>query len=217
MWRLTGPRADGAAAGERDHRLAEACEHRPQDQDRGPHRLHELVGGEQLANRRAVDLDVHALVHHQLHPHAAEQLHGGGDVLQVGDVSHLDRAVGEQGGGEDRQRGVLGARDADLAFEGDPAGDDELIHSARAGGPGEAARDGCPGAAARPPRPGTVGAARRPGAPRRGRPRREGPSPGREGPGRASERGRRRGPGTHGPRAMETLRHRPSCSHWAGV
>ena len=40
---VDGTRADGAAAGQRDARVAEARHQRPQRQDRGAHRLHQFV------------------------------------------------------------------------------------------------------------------------------------------------------------------------------
>ena len=45
---------------------------------------------------------------------AAHQFQRGGDVAQVRHVAHGERFRTQQGGGEDRQRGVLGAGNADF-------------------------------------------------------------------------------------------------------
>ena len=49
--------ADRAAAGQRHARLAAARDQRPQHQDRGAHRLHELVGRERPVDARRVERD----------------------------------------------------------------------------------------------------------------------------------------------------------------
>ena len=62
------------------------------------------------------------------------------DVGQVGDVAEDDGLIGEQGGGHQRQRGVLGALDGELAFEAVAAVNLKTIHGSaslrvqRAGG-----------------------------------------------------------------------------------
>ncbi len=124
------PRADGAAAGQRDLGVAEAGQQRPQHQDRGAHRLDQLIGRIAVLHLGAIELDRHLLAHHRLHAHVAEQLQGGGDVLQVRQVADGHRLVGQQGGAEDRQGGVLGAADPDLAVDRPAAGDDQLVHGA---------------------------------------------------------------------------------------
>ena len=56
--------------------------------------------------------------------------------LGVADPRHVgehDLLLGEQAGGEDRQRGVLVAGGRDLAGKRGPALDDELLHRARLG------------------------------------------------------------------------------------
>jgi hypothetical protein len=121
--------ADRAAARKR-HVGAPVARHQgTEHQDRGAHGLHQVVGREALAHRRAVDLDAHALVDRDGGAHPAEELDGGGDVLQVRHVRDHHRIVREQRPGEDRQCGVLGAGDAHLAFEGGAALDLEFIHA----------------------------------------------------------------------------------------
>ena len=48
--------------------------------------------------------------------------------LQVRHVADRDRAVGQQRAGQDRQRGVLGARNPDLAVERHAAPDLQFVH-----------------------------------------------------------------------------------------
>ena len=55
-----GPRADRAAAGQRYVRMTEPAEQRPEHEDRRAHRLHELVGREELLD--AARIDGHAAV-----------------------------------------------------------------------------------------------------------------------------------------------------------
>ena len=73
-------------------------------------------------------MDLHALVEEEIRPHAAEQLHRGGDVVQVGQVSDRHGTVGEQGRGQDRECGVLRSGGPDFAEERNAAGDDQLVH-----------------------------------------------------------------------------------------
>jgi len=76
-------RTDGAATGQGDLGLAVTCQQRPEHQDRGAHGPHQLVRRVKLTDGGGVHLDVEFLIDHQLHPHVAQQLHGGGDVVQV--------------------------------------------------------------------------------------------------------------------------------------
>ncbi len=122
------PRADGAAARQRHFGLTEASQQRPQHQDRGAHGAHQFVRCLETLDRARVHLDIHPLVDHQVHAHAAQQLHGGGDILQVGDVANDDRLVGQQGGGQNRQHRVLGAGSAQFAEQRYAAIDDEFAH-----------------------------------------------------------------------------------------
>ena len=123
------PRADGAAAGQRHVGAAESRQQRPEHQDRGTHRLDQLVGREVFADRARIDLDAHALVDRHRHAHAAEQFDRRGDVLQVRHVADRHRPVGQQRAGQDRQRRILGAGDAHFALERNAALDLEFIHA----------------------------------------------------------------------------------------
>jgi len=77
--------------------------------------FHQLVGRHGGGDEARVGGDGELLVHHQLHAHRAQQLHGGGHVVQMRDVTDGDRAVGQQRGGQDRQHRVLGAGNLDFA------------------------------------------------------------------------------------------------------
>jgi hypothetical protein len=68
-----GPRADGAAAGQRDDRLPVARQQRPEDEDRGAHLAHDVVVGPlrgQVVGRQ------------RQHPPALQRLHLGPQRLQ---------------------------------------------------------------------------------------------------------------------------------------
>jgi hypothetical protein len=118
------PRTDSTATGQRHQRLAITGQQRPEDQDRRTHGLHELVGCVELANAARIHFDVHGLVHDQVDTHAAQQLHGRGDVVQVRNVADCHGTVAEQGGGENWQRGVLCPGNPDLAVQRRATSDD---------------------------------------------------------------------------------------------
>ena len=63
------------------------------------------------------------------HAHAFEQTQHGVDIAQFGKIGNLERLARQEARGEDRKRGVLRARDRDLARKALPPGDDELIHA----------------------------------------------------------------------------------------
>jgi hypothetical protein len=88
-----------------------------EDQDRGAHGLDQLVRRKALADRTRVNLDAHFFIDGHSHAHAPEQLDHGRDVLEVRHVGDRHRPVDQQRAGQNRQRGILGARDAHLALE----------------------------------------------------------------------------------------------------
>ena len=102
--------------------------HGPQYQDGGTHGLHQLVGRGEFLDGSGVHFHVHAVVDHHVDAHAAQQLDQGGDILQVRQITHGDRLVGQQGGGQDRQGRVLGAGNTDFAVKAPATGDDQFIH-----------------------------------------------------------------------------------------
>ncbi len=120
-------RANGAAAGQRHTRLAEARYQRAQHQDRGAHGLDQFVGGLWRVDVGAVERHARAILL-GLHAHLAQQLERGAHVLQPGNVVERDGVRAKQPGAQDRQRGVLGAGYADLASQRAIALDLEFVH-----------------------------------------------------------------------------------------
>ena len=121
-------RADRAAAGQRHVGLAETRQQRTEHEDRSAHRAHQLVGSDVIADRAGIDFHAHLVVDRDADAHAAEQLDHGRHVLQVRDIADRHGAFRQQGGGENRQCGVLGAGNAHFAFERRAALDLQLIH-----------------------------------------------------------------------------------------
>jgi hypothetical protein len=124
-------RADGAAAGQRDLGIAELRQQRAQHQHRGAHSLDQLVGRDVAVDAARVDGHRIALVD-DAGAQASEQLGGGEHVVQARHVGDPHRRIGQQGGAEDRQYGVLGAGNADVALEPGATGDHDLLHQAAA-------------------------------------------------------------------------------------
>jgi hypothetical protein len=105
----------------------EARNQRSQHEDRRAHRLHQLVRRFRPRHRRGVDADggAVALGHHT---HLPQQLQRSGNILQLGHVADDEVVRAEQPGAENRQRGVLGAGDRDLALERRAAAYLQLVH-----------------------------------------------------------------------------------------
>ncbi|MCY1537361.1 hypothetical protein D9M68_728520 [compost metagenome] len=121
------PRADAAATRQRDPGLAEARHQRPQHQDRRAHGLDQLVRRLERVDVGAVERDRGAILF-GAHAHQAQQLERGAHVLQVGHVIQRDGIGREQACAQDRQRGILGARNADFAPQRTVALDLEFVH-----------------------------------------------------------------------------------------
>ena len=123
------PGADRAAARQRDARLARAGQQRAEHQDRGAHLAHDVVG-RLGAGDRAAERQRAAVVADRIDGDAVlgqQQAHG----LDVGKPRHVaehQALVGQQGGGHQRQGGVLGAADDDLAGERPAAADADAVH-----------------------------------------------------------------------------------------
>jgi hypothetical protein len=122
------PQPDRASAGERDARFAATRDQRSERENRGAHRLHELVRRERPvdlrrierggAGGRRVDGDAH-LREQPLHrPH----------VVQARKIGERQRLGSEQRCAKNRQRRVLRAGNANLTGERPAAFDHQLVH-----------------------------------------------------------------------------------------
>jgi len=117
-----GPRADVAATGEGDARPAEAGKQRAEHGERGPHLLDQLVGGFKRCQRGGVDGDGPVLREARPDAQMPQQVQQGQDVADAGDIGQDGLAVlGEHGGGEDREGGVLAAAQSHVAREASSA------------------------------------------------------------------------------------------------
>ena len=123
-------RADGAAARQRHARAALAGDQRAEHEHGGAHRLDEVVGRLDGAQGARPHLDGAADAELDLGAERLEHAAHGADVAHLGDVREHHGLVGQQGGAQVRQGGVLGAGDADRAFEGPAADDADAVHPA---------------------------------------------------------------------------------------
>ena len=128
---VDGAGTDGAPPRQGNLRATEAGQQRSEHQDRGSHGLDQLVGGVKILDGLGIHLDAHLFINRKMHPHAAQQPHRGGDVVEMRDVADGRGAVGEQRGREDRQGRILCAGDAYLARQWDAAADYQFIHRVR--------------------------------------------------------------------------------------
>ncbi len=124
------PRADGAAARQRNAGLARARQQRAQHQDRGAHLRDDVVGrlgvSDVAADRQGMAgavldiLDRDAVLFEQ-QPH-------GGDVVDPWHVAEHHALRRQQARHQQLQGGVLGAADRDLAVQRASATDQETVH-----------------------------------------------------------------------------------------
>ena len=122
-------RADGAAAGQGDDRLAEAGDERAENEDRGPHGPDELVG-------RFVRPDLRDAQGHPVPGRAVgaaeigDERQDGLDILHLRDIREPDLLARQERCGDRRQDGVLGPAHADLTLQAKAgiAADEELFH-----------------------------------------------------------------------------------------
>ena len=122
-------RADGAAARQRDVGLAEAREQRA----RAPGSTPASSSPARRARRTRGCSAVSTSMRMRSSTVTDTPMRPSSSIMVVtscrcGTLPTDDRAVGQQRAGQDRQRRVLGAGDADLAFEGHAAGDLQLVH-----------------------------------------------------------------------------------------
>ena len=134
---VDGPRADGAAAGHGNARLAAARQQRPEHPEARPHAAHQLIGrggvddiarGE-MHGLAQVGRGIRALaVDGEIEPMVAQDAREQIDVGQVRDVLEREPVGREQAGDDQRQGGILRARDRNGAVEAAAAGDADAIH-----------------------------------------------------------------------------------------
>ena len=110
------PGTDGAPAGESDVRLAVSRQERPQDEHRGPHRPHQLVG--RLGRDDFLGPDGKGAPGEiRLRAQLLHQSQDRQDVLDQRDVPESELFLGQERGDDGRENGVLGAADPDPAAQ----------------------------------------------------------------------------------------------------
>jgi hypothetical protein len=119
--------ADRAAARQAHARRAGARQQRPKHDDRGPHRLDQVVRG--LGRMQAIGVHRDRIaVALDFRAHAREQPAHRRDVRQHGHVAQHQLVPRQQPGCQHLQRRVLGAADRHAALQPLPAPDSESVH-----------------------------------------------------------------------------------------
>ena len=108
--------------------LAEAGEQRAGDQERGADPVGELLVDLGAGDAVGLQADLVLARPGDLHAEPLEQPEHRLDVADPRHVADDELLVGEQAGGQDRERGVLVARRHDLSGERYAALDDEFLH-----------------------------------------------------------------------------------------
>ena len=133
------PRADGAAARQRDLGLAHARQQRRQHPEARAHLGDEFIGrggvddmfGRDVQRAAAIGVVARAFAgDHDVDAVIAENALELDDVGETRHVVEDQRVLGQQAGDHQRQRGVLGARNRNGAVEPLPADDAYPIHDA---------------------------------------------------------------------------------------
>ncbi len=133
---IDGPRADGAAAGQRHLRLAMAGHQRPQHQDRSAHLAHQIVWRTGLRDPARRQFQYPALVaaigrlavQMNFDTKLGQQIGHGGDVGHMGQIAQGQRLFAQKRGSHQRQRCVLGATYRDLALQAVAAAYANSVH-----------------------------------------------------------------------------------------
>lgn len=122
-------RADGTAAGQRDHGMAIARQHRAKNKDRGPHLAHDVIISRVIADRMGGHgQHLAALQAGHLGPERLQQLGHGADIRQPRRIGQRQRFFRQQGGRHQREAGILCPRDGNHPVEFTPAPDKNRIH-----------------------------------------------------------------------------------------
>ena len=128
---VDGARADGAAAGKRNARVAEARHERAEREHRSAHRFHEFVGRFGVRNRFGLDREFAGRQVRAFHlaAHVREKLGHGDDVAHVRNIFQRDGFVVSSAAAMRGQRGIFRAADSDRAFELASAVNFESVHA----------------------------------------------------------------------------------------
>ncbi len=127
--RLTGRAPIAQPPGKRDIGVPVARHQRPQHQDRGAHGLHQLIGRDETGQRAGLDQDCgRPGAASDARPCAPGASRSWSISRSRGTLVERHRRIGQEGGGQDRQGGVLGAGSPHLAVQRVPACDEEFIH-----------------------------------------------------------------------------------------
>ena len=123
------PHADVAPARQRHTRLAHPSQQRTQHQERSAHLAHDVIRRLGIGDRPA-DRQTPPVIVQPVHRHAVlrQQLVHGLDVGQARHVRQHQPFVGQHPRGHQRQGGVLGAADGDLARQRPAAANTKTIH-----------------------------------------------------------------------------------------
>jgi hypothetical protein len=126
--------ADGAAAGQRHGRFSGPSKHRPKHQDRGAHLADHVVGRDRRGDVGRVERHPAAVFaapdpfDHRRNAELVEQMAEAVDVGEPRQIAERQFVFGEECAGQQRERGVLGARDRDLPLEALAALDPDAVH-----------------------------------------------------------------------------------------
>ena len=124
------PVAEVVAPGQRHVHLAAAGQEEAEDDHRGPHALHQLVGGHRVEVLRRRGGDGQIAVAQPLHlgPHGPQHLGHGLHVVDEGHVGQHRAPLGQQAGHHQLEGRVLGPAGPHRPAQGAVGPDDDLLH-----------------------------------------------------------------------------------------
>ena len=131
---IDGPRADGAAARQRDLGPPVTRQQGPENEHRSPHLAHQIVGRRGAVGRARGQFENPArrtaalAVHGDLNPEIGEQARHGGHVDQVRKIGQRQGIGGQKACRHQRQGRVLGPSDGNGAAQRIAANDTNSIH-----------------------------------------------------------------------------------------
>ena len=123
-------RANGTAPRQRHDRMTVTRQHRPEDEDRGPHLAHDvIIGGVVGDGMRRHRQNLTVLQAGDLGPQRLQKLGHGADVRQARCIGQCQRFFRQKRRGHQRKTGVLGPRDRDHPVQRTIAFDHDRIHA----------------------------------------------------------------------------------------